>query len=197
MILNVGKFKDRDKYLQEAYKTNESIERLVREIMMLAKLDTIRLNLEQVSLSSILVEVAKQYEPLAGKKQLDIQLNSESDVFLQADRTQLLTVVSNVMSNAVKYSTFGQRVIINLFKDSEFGTLTVENVGVHIEEDEMTKLWEPFYRTEKSRNRDTGGSGLGLYLVKTILDLHRFPYKLENSRDGVRFTMNFPTTDSS
>ena len=197
MILNVGKFKDRDKYLQEAYKTNESIEKLVREMMMLAKLDTIRLNLEQVSLSSILVEVAKQYEPLAGKKQLDIQLNSESDVFLQADRTQLLTVVSNVMSNAVKYSTFGQRVIIHLFKESEFGTLIVENVGVHIEEDEMTKLWEPFYRTEKSRNRDTGGSGLGLYLVKTILDLHRFPYKLENSEDGVRFTMNFPTTDSS
>jgi len=197
MILNVGKFKDRDKYLQEAYKTNESIERLVREIMTLAKLDTIRLNLKQVSLSSIVAEVVKRYEPLAGKKQLDIQLNSESDVFLQADKTQLQTVVSNVISNAVKYSSFGQSVKINLAIESKFGYLTVENEGVHIEEDEIAKLWEPFYRTDKSRNRDTGGSGLGLYIVKTILDLHRFSYKLENSEDGVRFTMSFPIDDNS
>ena len=192
MILNVGKFKDRDKYLQEAYKTSESIEKLVREIMTLAKLDTITLNIDQVNLSCIVAEVVKRYEPLAGEKQLDIQLNSESDVFLQADKTQLQTVVSNVINNAVKYSTFGQRVKINLAIESKFGYLTVENEGVHIEEDEITKLWEPFYRTEKSRNKDTGGSGLGLYIVKTILDLHSFSYKLENSEAGIRFTMNFP-----
>jgi len=197
MILNVGKFKDRDKYLQEAYKTNESIERLVREIMTLAKLDTIRLNLEQINLSAIVAEIVKRYEPLAREKQLDIQFNNESDVFLQADMTQLQTVVSNVISNAVKYSTFGQRVKINLDVDSQFGILIVENEGAQIEEDELTKLWEPFYRTEKSRNRDTGGSGLGLYIVKTILDLHRFSYKLENSEDGVKFTMNFPIDDNS
>lgn len=197
MILNVGKFRDRDKYLQEAYKTNESLEGLVREIMMLAKLDTIRLNLEQVNLSSIVAEVVKRYEPLAGEKQLDIQLNSESNVFLEADRTQIVTVISNVISNAVKYASFGQLVKINLFNGHKSGTLTVYNEGTKIEKDEITKLWEPFYRTEKSRNRDTGGSGLGLYIVKTILDLHRFSYRLENSQDGVRFTMNFPTDDNS
>ena len=197
MILNVGKFKDRDKYLQEAYKTNESIERLVREIMKLAELDTIRLNLEQVNLSASVAEVVKQYKPLAGEKQLDIRFNRESDVFLQADRSQLSTVLSNVIGNAVKYSPFGQRVKIHLDIDGESGTLTVENEGIHLVEDEMMKLWEPFYRTEKSRNRDTGGSGLGLYIVKTILDLHRFSYKLENSEHGVRFTMNFPVDNNS
>ena len=192
MILNVGKFKDRDMYLQEAYKTSESIERLVREIMTLAKLDTINLNIEQVNLSSIVVEVVKRYEPLVIEKQLDVQLNSELDVFLQADKAQLETVVSNVISNAVKYSTFGQCVKINLAIDNSFGYLTVENEGIHIEEAEIAKLWEPFYRAEKSRNRDTGGSGLGLYIVKTILDLHCFSYQLENSEGGVRFTMRFP-----
>jgi len=192
MILNVGKFEDRDKYLQEAYKTSESIEKLVREIMTLAKLDTINLNMEQVNLSSIVADVVKRYEPLTGEKQLDIQLSSESDVLLQADKTQLQTVVSNVISNAIKYSPFGQNVKINLAIEGKTGCLTVENDGVHIEEDEIIKLWEPFYRAEKSRNRETGGSGLGLYIVKTILDLHGFSYKLENSADGVRFTMNFP-----
>ena len=192
MILNVGKFKDRDKYLQEAYKTSESIEKLVREIMMLAKLDTINLYIEQVNLSSIVAEVVKRYEPLVIEKQLDVQLNSEFNVLLQADKTQLETVVSNVISNAVKYSTFGQSVKINIAIDDSFGYLTVENEGVHIEEEEIIKLWEPFYRAEKSRNRDTGGSGLGLYIVKTILDLHCFSYKLENGEGVVRFAMRFP-----
>lgn len=192
MILNVGKFKDRDKYLQEAYKTNESIERLVREIMLLAKLDTIYLNLEHVSLSSIITNVINRYEPLAGEKHLDIQLNSEADVFVQADKTHMQTVVSNVISNAVRYSPFGQSVKIGIDTDGKSGTLAVENESVYIEEDEITKLWEPFYRTDKSRNRDTGGSGLGLYIVKTILDLHGFSYGLENSKDGIRFTMEFP-----
>jgi len=192
MILNIGKFKDRDKYLQEAYKTSESIEKLVREIMTLAKLDTINLNVEQFNLSSVVGEVVKRYESLAGEKQLDIQFNSDSDVFLQADKTQLETVVSNVISNAIKYSFFGQSVKINLNIESKFGYLIVENIGVYIEDDEIAKLWEPFYRADKSRNRDTGGSGLGLYIVKTILELHRFSYKLENSEGGIRFTMSFP-----
>ena len=97
-----------------------------------------------------------------------------------------------MIGNAVKYSPIRQAVKINIAVESKFGYLTVENWGVHIEEDEITKLWEPFYRTEKSRNRDTGGSGLGLYIVKTILDLHNFSYYLENSEDGVKFTMGFP-----
>ena len=192
MILNVGKFKDRDKYLQEAYKTSESIERLVREIMTLAKLDTINLDIEQVNLSSIVTEVVKRYELLAVEKQLDIQLNCKADVFLQADKAQMQTVVSNVVSNAVKYSAFGQSVKVNLDIDSKSGVLIVENAGAYIDENEIAKLWEPFYRTEKSRNRDTGGSGLGLYIVKTILNLHHFSYKLENYKDGIRFTVNFP-----
>jgi len=192
MILNIGKFKNRDKYLQEAYKTSESIERLVREIMILVKLDTISLNVEQVNLSYLINEVVKLYEPLAREKQIDVQINSETDVFLQADQAQLQTVVSNMISNAVKHSPYGQSVKINLAIESELGYLTVENKGVHIEEDEIFKLWDPFYRTDKSRSRDTGGSGLGLYIVKTILDLHRFSYKLENCENGIRFTMNFP-----
>jgi len=76
-------------------------------------------------------------------------------------------------------------------KENETGALTVENKGVQIEDDEIVKLWEPFYRTDKSRSRHTGGSGLGLYIVKTILELHGFSYQLENSRQGVKFTIIF------
>ena len=191
MILNIGKFKDRDKYLQEAYKTNESIERLVREIMILAKLDTIHLKLEKINLSDMIAEVSNIYEPIAQHKNLTIKSNSEVDVVVQADRTQLQTVISNVISNAINHSPEQQEIGIYLTKENENVVLTIENKGIQIDEGELSKLWEPFYRTDKSRSRNTGGSGLGLYIVKTILDLHGFSHKLENCEDGVKFRVKF------
>ena len=191
MILNVGKFKDRDKYLQEAYKTNERVERLVREMMTLAKLDTISLNLEKIDLSDMVNQVVHSYDPIAKKKQLQVSIKMDSRVavYVKADEVQLQTVISNVISNAVNHSPVGCDIEIILANEN--GVLTVENKGVRIESGEIFRLWDPFYRTDKSRSRNTGGSGLGLYIVKTILDLHDFSYKLENSEDGVKFTMGF------
>ena len=191
MILNVGKFKDRDKYLQEAYKTSERVEMLVREMMTLAKLDTICLNLEKINLLHMINEIAEYYEPIAKEKQITISIEKDPScaVFVKADGVQLQTTVSNVVSNAVKHSPQGEKVEIKLMKENENVVLTVENKGAQIEEGEILKVWEPFYRTDKSRSRDTGGSGLGLYIVKTILDLHGFSYNLANSENGVKFTM--------
>ena len=191
MILNIGKFKDRDKYLQEAYKTNESIERLVREMMTLAKLDTISLKLEKIDLPYMINTVSKTYEPIALQNQINIKVDTGSAIYIHADQTQLQTAISNVISNAVKHSPAGENVEVTLTEESEFILLTVENKGVQIEESEILKLWEPFYRTDKSRSRHTGGSGLGLYIVKTILDLHGFSHRLENNEVGVKFTIFF------
>ena len=69
--------------------------------------------------------------------------------------------------------------------------LTVENTVAHISEEALPHLFEAFYREEGSRNRATGGSGLGLYLVKTILELHGFRYRVENTETGVVFTVAF------
>ena len=191
MILNVGKFKNRDKYLQEAYKTSQSIEKLVREMMTIAKLDTISLNLERINLSYMINEVAEYYEPIAKEKQIQISINRDhrTEVYVKADQLQLQTVISNVVSNAVKHSPLKNNIEINLMRENKSVVLTVENKGVQIEEGELFKLWEPFYRTDKSRSRDTGGSGLGLYIVKMILDMHGFSYKLENTEHGVKFAI--------
>ena len=188
MILNVGKFKDRDKYLQEAYQTSESIEKLVREILTLAKLDQINLKLASVDLSSMVHTVSHTYENVAEEKQIQIDHTHEEGVIVWADQIRLQTVISNVMGNAIKHSPNGSTVKIDLTNQS----LSIENSDVQIEDSELSKVWEAFYRTDKSRNRDTGGSGLGLYIVKTILDLHDFSYQIKNTEKGVKFTMAFP-----
>ena len=69
--------------------------------------------------------------------------------------------------------------------------LTVENTGARIPEEALPHLFEAFYRTENSRNRSTGGSGLGLYLVKMILDRHGAECAIENTKDGVKITAQF------
>ena len=191
MILNVGKFKDRDKYLQEAYETTQSIEALVREILTLAKLDTLSLTFEETPLSDLADECCRIYGTLAQKKLIQINRKYDENIVIQADKNQMQTVISNVIGNAVKHSPEGSIVDISLSqKDSEV-ILTVENSGVHIDKSELAQTWEPFYRTDKSRSRDTGGSGLGLYIVKSILDMHGFEYGIENTDSGVLFTIKF------
>lgn len=188
MILNVGKFKDRDKYLQEAYQTTETIEKLVREILTLAKLDTLSLDLQEMSLGSLVDGCCQIYSVLAADKHIEISTHYEGEIVAQVDKAQMRTVISNIIGNAVKHSPEGSMVDIRIAGK----TLTVENSGVHIALDELLQVWEPFYRTDKSRSRDTGGSGLGLYIVKSILDLHGFDYVFENTDVGMKFTIIFP-----
>ena len=76
-------------------------------------------------------------------------------------------------------------------------SFTVENSGAQISADALPHLFEPFYRAEGSRSRATGGSGLGLYLVKTILVRHGAVCRLENTREGVRATVTFPAEGSA
>lgn len=91
------------------------------------------------------------------------------------------------MGNAAAYSPEGERVIVTLQENR----LTIENTGVHIPETEIPKLFEAFYRVDQSRNRQTGGTGLGLYLAKTILSQCGAEIQIGNSGLGVIVTVQF------
>ena len=94
---------------------------------------------------------------------------------------------SNVISNAISYSPAGAMITVVL----QDGTFMVENTGVHIAEEDLKRIFMPFYRVDKSRSRNSGGSGLGLYISKTILDHHGVLHRIENTKSGVRFTAFF------
>jgi len=194
MILNVGKFKDRDKYLGEAYKTGESIEKLVSEIMTIAKLDTISLKNEDILLPELTETCVKTYEPLAQAKGIKINRNFNTSAAIQGDKAQIKTVLSNIIGNAVNYSPESNLVDIGIKQENDTIVLSVENTGISIEPQELLKIWEPFYRIDKSRNRNTGGSGLGLYIVRIILDLHGLTYRFEPTKTGMKFIIFFNVT---
>lgn len=189
MILGIGKYKDTGTALPETLKEVENMERLVREILSISKIEMEGLagKTEPVALSEILAGVTEILLPLAKERQITVHSQLKEDVSVTGNASLLHKAVHNILSNALRHSPEGAEVFIHLTPSA----LTVTNTGASIPEDDLPILFAPFYRVEKSRNKTTGGSGLGLYITKAILDQHGFSYRLENTNSGVRFTMEF------
>ena len=188
MILGIGRFKDARQMLPGTLKEVENMERLVKEILTISKIEMEGLSESQeaVSLSHALEKVIAILDPLAEEKQIAITESITPGVTVRGNPSLLERALHNILSNAIRHSPDRAEVSVRLNKDC----LEVYNSGVTIPEEDIPSLFTPFYRVEKSRNKSTGGSGLGLYLVKTILQLHGLPYNLENRDDGVCFTVH-------
>ena len=195
MIDEVGAYKDRDFYLDSAYGWTETLEKLVSEILTITRLEgeKMRLDVQVLNLSVLLDEVFQTHEALAKNRQVVFHNAVVANVCVHADKAQLQMALSNVVNNAIFYTQPGEMVRVSLAQAEGVATLSVTNWGAHIEEDALKHLFDPFYRIDKSRNRHTGGSGLGLFIVKNILELHGFDYAIENVEDGVCFTVDIPT----
>lgn len=195
MILGYGDYQNRDKYLPQALKTTEEMEYLVREILSITKMETMRLGdtLERVSLSEMLSRLVEEIAPLAARNHISIHQDYPASLSIRVNRNLFQKALSNIIGNAVRHSPAGAEVFINF--DVEQNVLTVENTKANIDEDKLAQLFTPFYRTDKSRNKSTGGSGLGLYIVKTILDLHGLKYGIENTSRGVAFHLQITKED--
>lgn len=193
MLYNVGGYKDRDKYLQKSYQVTKRMENLVQEILSISKMKTsaFTLNLECINLSDLLKTCVQENKDLSIQSNIEIIDNIENNIYLCIDKTLMKKAINNIINNAIVYSQEDNKVLIHLYEKQNKLLLDVENTGVHISEEEIPELFLPFNRHEKSRNRNTGGSGLGLYLVKMILDLHQMPFTMKNTEQGILFSINF------
>lgn len=160
------------------------MEQLVKEILSISKLEMNTMShTELLSLSNILKRVYKHLIPLANEKHIRIQKNISEDVMMMGNELLLEKAVHNIISNAIRHSPVGAELGLEL----SFDSLLVRNSGVNIPDEDLDKLFTPFYCVEKSHNKLTGGSGLGLYLVKIILEQHGLSYTIENRQDSVCF----------
>lgn len=189
MILGIGSYKNTEKVLPETLKEVENMERLVKEILTISKIemDGAAQKTERISISGLLDQVVEALQPLAQERNIFIQKKFASDVIIFGNSSLLGKAFHNIISNAIRHSPQGAEVSI-ILSNAE---LVVHNTGVTIPEEDLPMLFSPFYRVEKSRNKATGGSGLGLYLVKTILESHGFEYQIENNESGVVLTVKF------
>lgn len=189
MILGYGDYQNHEKYLPEALKATENIEYLVKEIISISKMESTDLEdtLQEVSLKQTVNDTIQTILPLAQDKDIQIHQNINTDMVLSVNPNLWNKALSNIIGNAVRHSPCGEDVFITLQSFENRDALVIENTGAYIPEVDLPHMFTPFYRANKSRNKATGGSGLGLYIVKTILDLHGMSYCIKKIEQGVAF----------
>ena len=189
MIYQVGEYKDRDTHLRQSLRTVNDMELLVKEILSVSRMagSDFSLTLSDVDLSQLVRECCRKWQGTAEDREQRFQAEIEDGRTCQGDMALLQKAVSNIIGNAVVHSPSQTEIIVTLAGN----TLQVRNNGVSIDSADLEKIFEPFYRVDRSHNRNTGGSGLGLYIVKTILERHGFSFRMNSTNDEVCFTVTF------
>lgn len=193
MILNVGDYQDRSKYLLRSLEIINTMESMVQEILTVSRMKSSKVGLkkESVQFSDMLKREYGLFEDLIIQKSIDWNESISPDLCVVGDKALLQKAINNLVSNAIAYSPEGSSIYLTAFSEDGTVRFLLENTGVHIPDSELPKLFDAFYRVEHSRSKKTGGSGLGLYIVKTILEQHQAEYHIENTERGVLFTIQW------
>lgn len=193
LLDGIGIYQDQEKYLARSLQTTARMEHLIQEILMVSRMEVrdSALPLERVDLSAITEEQLALAADLLEQKNLRVAADLSPALMLDGERAMLAKAIGNLLANAALYSPCGENIRIWSGMQDDAPTLIIENTGVHIGEDALPHLFDAFYREERSRNRQTGGSGLGLYLVRIILERHGASCAIDNTAAGVRATVRF------
>ncbi len=189
MILNIGKYKNHDVYLPKCQEAVVNLSSMVQEI-----LDTSRLNslngekeLKEVDLKILIESIIEPYKIITKSKKINMNIDYSNSLNINTDKSMLKKALSNIISNAVNYTDNGKNINIYFEKNS----LIIENECKPIEQNHLDHIFEAFYRAEFDRNKNTGGNGLGLYIVQQILKTLNISHSFESVQNGMKFTINF------
>ena len=195
MIQQVGDYRDRDRYLRRALGVTENLESMVAEILTVSRIETKKLPVQYADTD--LAELVRLQ--LADLNELFEQKAFRLEIFLPekfpwvTDPALFTLIIRNLLTNAQRYSPEGERITVHLWMEqSGSAAFSVENTGVHIDAEDLEKIFDAFYRTDTSRNRKSGGTGLGLYIVRGALEQLGGVYQMENTAAGVKFTFRLP-----
>ena len=166
-----------DRYLKTVYNKANDMERLIGELTLYSKIDT-----NEIPYNFIKINVKAYFDDCAEEIRTELESRSfvltylnyvPDDVCLIADPEQLYRVINNIISNSIKYNNKARGVInIRVREEKEYIHLEIEDNGQGVSPEEAGRIFERFYRTDASRNSRTGGSGIGLSIVKKIVEAH-------------------------
>lgn len=194
MLNGVAGYEDHLKYLQRSLTVTEKMETLIKELLYISKMDTSEtsLLLTNTDFAELLRAAIAELTGLISEKKLSLHVDIPDRIGCLLDKAEMERALQNILVNAIRYSPEGERVIVTAKETSSEISCTVENTGVKIPETTIRYLFEPFYRADNSRNGTTGGTGLGLYIVRGILENHNAEYGINNTEDGVCFWLRLP-----
>ncbi|MED3526252.1 MULTISPECIES: sensor histidine kinase [Bacillus cereus group] len=180
-------------YFQAMEKEVDKMDMLILDMLELAKFEsgTYKMKIDTFYIDGVIEHICAQLLLEIEKKELHVYKNI-SPTQVIANQLRIEQVIVNFITNAIRYTPNKEDIIISTIDEPNRVKICIENKGAHIEEDQLDKIWDRFYRVDTARQRSQGGTGLGLAISKNILELHEAEYGVNNTVDGVLFHFYLP-----
>lgn len=197
----VGELTDQQRaILEKAHESNERQLNIVADLLKVAQVDAgkVRLRKTEVDLTTLINDVIKEQRATFEERRQAVEFNaSRPDLTLHLDRDTIRMVIENLIDNASKYSGEAKTVKVKLAEEDDEIHITIMDRGVGIKPEDQSRLFEKFSRIDNPLSTQVGGSGLGLYWAKKIVDLHQGKITFESKvNEGTSFTIHLPKTRS-
>lgn len=180
----------KQKWIDKAMAQTEKLKELVNSLITLSRMDEDEssLKFERFSISGAVSETAESFMDFALSKQHKLNIYMEPDIEYFGDEYSIRRLVSILLDNAVKYASNGADINFSLKKPKKDIIITVSNKCDNLSQDDIPKLFDRFYRADKSRNASAGGFGIGLSIAKSIAEAHKGRISAEYEKDEIKFT---------
>ena len=163
---------------------------MIQDMLQIYRLDdaNTKMDISEFNLSDTVQFFIKDFDNVFKSNNLNLELNIGESIFVEADFKLIKRVISNFITNAIKYTPNNEKISVTLKENDDFVCFELINYGININEIDLQNIWMPFYRVEHTEKRVLGskGSGIGLYLVSEILKAHEAEYGIENFKNGVK-----------
>ncbi|WP_250277485.1 sensor histidine kinase [[Clostridium] colinum] len=182
-------------FLQDINSEIDRMTEIVNNLLALVKLDyrEAGLNISESDLNTMLDDILKRLTPLAEQKNISLSKEYLKNVIVEADEMKFSLAISNLVENAIKYTHPEGSVKVVLDCDHQNAFITVSDTGIGINDEEQTKIFNRFYRVDKTRDRETGGTGLGLSITHSTVILHKGSIKVSSKEgEGSTFVVRIP-----
>lgn len=180
---------DRKFYCDVIINETEKMTKLVKDLLNLSQIESGYFHIEKTefNLTSLIQYVLNKYKTIFEEKNIKVQYEEDEDVIVSGDMTRIEQILTNYFNNAINHIDENKIIKVSKIIHKDKVRINVYNTGKHIPNESLEKIWNSFYKVDKARTRAYGGYGLGLSIVKAILDLHNNGCGVENLEGGVNF----------
>ncbi len=193
---NFGELNDKQiRFASNISNSGKDLLNIINDILDLSKIEAgkVILNYEDVSLRQTVDEIVKTLTPLSSKKDQSLEASHIEDVVIQADKGKLKQILLNLIGNAIKFTPSGGSINISSYLKDDMANIQIKDTGIGISPEDQKKLFEPFKQLDSNLSREHTGTGLGLSLVKKLVELHNGTVSVESEVEkGSAFTVSLP-----
>ncbi len=169
--------------------------KIITDLLSLVKMDrkSADINIRETNINDLIALILKRLRPIAARQNVELVQENDRPVFAEVDETKLTLAITNLVENGIKYNKPDGWVHVSLNSDNSFFYVKVEDSGMGIPEESLPKIFERFYRVDKSHSKEIGGTGLGLAITRSAVEMHHGAVRCYSREgEGTTFTIRIP-----